>query len=71
MRKLRSYALLALVILLVVVALQNLVTVEVSFLIWSMRLPRGILVLLCGLVGFGIGVGWSELRPKIKSDPRR
>lgn len=63
MRKIRSYFFLALLALVAIVALQNLASVEVSFLFWSMRMPRSILVLLVALVGFGAGYGWAELRP--------
>ena len=63
MQKLRSYALIALLALVAIVAIQNLATVELTFLFWSMRVPRAILVLLCALVGFGAGFGWAQLRP--------
>lgn len=52
-KKALSLTLLALVIIFIV---QNLASVEVDFLFWTMRMPRAVLVALLVLVGFSVGM---------------
>ncbi|KUJ74174.1 hypothetical protein AVO42_01790 [Thiomicrospira sp. XS5] len=48
-----SWALIALSIIFI---LQNLVTVEVKFLMWSLSVPRAVLVAV--MIGIGFVIGW-------------
>lgn len=43
------------------VLLQNLATVEFNFLLWSISLPRVVLLLLVFLLGLAVGYGWAKL----------
>jgi uncharacterized integral membrane protein len=53
----------ALMIFVAVFALQNVATVELTFLLWSFSLPRAIMVLVVLAVGFIVGWLLRSLRP--------
>lgn len=54
-----SWALIAFSVLFI---LQNLVTVEVKFLIWSLSVPRAVLVAVMIGIGFVIGLIFAQHR---------
>ncbi len=56
--------------LVVLVTLQNVATVEITFLFWSTSMPRALLMFL--LLGAGIVIGWllcGFLRHRAGRDP--
>jgi uncharacterized integral membrane protein len=71
MHTLRKILWITLLILVLLLAVQNLVLVEFNFLVWSLRLPRGLLVLLSLGLGFGLGLGWAQLRSARDDKSRR
>ena len=46
----------AIAILLIILILQNMVTVEVRLLWWTGAMPRAILLLLTAMAGFAVGI---------------
>ncbi len=46
----------AIAILLIILILQNMVTVEVHLLWWTVAMPRAILLLLTAMAGFAVGI---------------
>jgi len=62
MSKLRAWLGMALVALLLVVVVQNLAMVEVQVLVWTIAMPRALLVVLCLALGALAGRGWFGLR---------
>ncbi|HEY5680666.1 MAG TPA: LapA family protein [Pseudomonadales bacterium] len=46
----------AIAILLIILILQNMVTVEVRLLWWTVAMPRAILLLLTAMAGFAVGI---------------
>ena len=55
---------LILIALVVVFVIQNIQTVEVRFLVWTVSMSRALMILLTLLIG--IVVGWLVGRPKNK-----
>jgi len=56
MKRLHTPIIMAIIALIVVFAVQNATTVEVSFLFWSMALPRAVLLFLIFAVGVVTGL---------------
>ncbi|MBA6390019.1 LapA family protein [Colwellia sp. BRX10-3] len=56
MSKLNRYLILVLSILCLVIVLQNMATVSISFLFWEFSMPRAILIGLMLVVGLLIGL---------------
>lgn len=56
MKQVKTISLLVLIGLVAILALQNVASVEVQFLAWSMTMPRAILVLVVLIVGFVAGL---------------
>jgi uncharacterized integral membrane protein len=46
----------AIAILLIILILQNMVTVEVRLLWWTVAMPRAILLVLTAIAGFAVGI---------------
>ena len=69
--KIRKYTFFLLLALVAIFALQNLATMEVNFLFWSVAVPRAVLV--AGLLALGALLGWlvAEWTPqeKPKAEP--
>ena len=67
MQKFRLGFLLALLALILIFVLQNVATVEVQFLFWSLALPRSLMILI--VLGIGVVIGWflksSARKPRI------
>ena len=55
-QRLHLWLTIAIVALLALFTLQNLVTVEVTFLVWAIQLPRAILVFV--VLALGVLLGW-------------
>ncbi|MCR8922915.1 lipopolysaccharide assembly protein LapA domain-containing protein [Dasania sp. GY-MA-18] len=55
-----------LLVLFALLLLQNLAMVELNFLLWSVSLPRVILLLLVFLLGLAVGYGWAKWGRVIK-----
>lgn len=55
---------LILIALVVVFVIQNIQTVEVRFLVWTVSMSRALMILLTLLIG--IVVGWLVGRPRLK-----
>jgi uncharacterized integral membrane protein len=60
LHRLKQIAVLALIGLLIVFALQNASTVEFNFLLWSMSMPRVLLYFLIFVVGCLAGWVWAR-----------
>jgi len=56
MSKLNRYLILILSILCLVIVLQNMATVSISFLFWEFAMPRAILIGLMLMIGLLIGL---------------
>ncbi|AWB59255.1 MULTISPECIES: LapA family protein [unclassified Colwellia] len=56
MSKLHRYFILILSILCLVIVLQNMATVSISFLFWDFAMPRAILIALMLVIGLLIGL---------------
>lgn len=56
MSKVRTFSVVALVVLAVVVVLQNLETVEAKFLFFSIRAPSAVMLMATMAIGFALGV---------------
>jgi len=56
MRKLKHYLAMALAIILIVFAIQNMATVELNFLFWSFQSRRFVVIAFALLTGFLIGM---------------
>ena len=67
--KLKPTLLIVLVALGIVFALQNVADVEVQFLLWSVTLPRAILILVVLTVGIVIGVILHGIRVRRRQSP--
>ena len=53
---LKTYALIGLVALVVIFAIQNAAIVEIQFLFWNISMPRAIMVLSLMIIGFIAGI---------------
>jgi uncharacterized integral membrane protein len=49
---------------------QNLATIEVAFLTWSIAAPRALIFFILLAVGFMLGFLMQALRPRQKPEPR-
>ena len=56
MKKFKAVVSLILIVLGAIIVLQNTGAVETSLLFWSITMPRALLLLATGLIGFAIGV---------------
>lgn len=56
MSKLHRYFILILSILCLIIVLQNMATVSISFLFWDFAMPRAILIALMLVIGLLIGL---------------
>lgn len=73
MNKVKSIISIVLIILSVIFLLQNMVTVKIDFLVWTLELPRALLVVILIGIGFVIGLIASsyskhDKRPKPPAD---
>ena len=67
MIKMKAFFALVLVALVAIFAIQNATTVDVSFLFWSLSIPRALLVVALLVVGFMLGItvsSFSKLKGK-------
>ena len=67
MTNIKAIIALVLVALVAIFAIQNATTVDVSFLFWSLSIPRAILVVALLVVGFMLGItvsSFSKLKGK-------
>lgn len=67
MIKMKAFFALVLVALVVIFAIQNATTVDVSFLFWSLSIPRALLVVALLAAGFMLGItvsSFSKLKGK-------
>ena len=60
MIKMKAFFALVLVALVVIFAIQNATTVDVSFLFWSLSIPRALLVVALLAAGFMLGITVSS-----------
>jgi uncharacterized integral membrane protein len=60
----KSYAILAVAALILIIMLQNLDSVYIQILFWYFSLPLILLILLATVVGFIIGYFFSSISPK-------
>jgi len=67
MMKIKSIIVLVLVAMVAIFAIQNATTVDVSFLFWSLSVPRAILVVALLGIGFMLGITVSSFS-KLKGD---
>ncbi len=56
MRRFRLGASALIATLLIILILQNMVTVEVRLLWWTVAMPRAILLVLTAMAGFAVGI---------------
>jgi lipopolysaccharide assembly protein A len=63
---LRNFLIVTLLGLLIVFSVQNVATVEVNFLFWSVALPRAILYV--AIFATGVAVGWLARFFGVRSD---
>ena len=61
MIKMKAFFALVLVALVAIFAIQNATTVDVSFLFWSLSIPRALLVVALLAIGFMLGITVSSL----------
>ncbi len=67
MMKIKAVIALVLIGLVAIFAIQNATTVDVKFLLWSLSIPRALLVVALLAVGFILGITVSNLS-KLKDD---
>lgn len=67
MMKMKAIIALVLVAMVAIFAMQNATTVDVNFLLWSLSLPRALLVVALLVVGFMLGITVSSFS-KLKGD---
>ena len=53
----------AIAILLIILVLQNMVSVEVRLLWWTVAMPRAILLVLTAMAGFAVGILFRMRKP--------
>ncbi len=67
MMKVKAAIALVLVALAGIFAIQNATTVDVNFLVWSLSIPRALLIVVLLVVGFMLGITVSSIS-KLKGD---
>jgi uncharacterized integral membrane protein len=61
-KKLKAYAGLGLLILVVLFTLQNTETVPISFLFWEFRISRALMILMIFVIGVLVGISSNYLK---------
>ena len=67
MMKMKAVAALVLIAVIAIFAIQNATTVDVTFLFWSLSIPRVLLIVALLAAGFMLGITVSSLS-KLKGD---
>ncbi len=71
MKNIRHWLSIAVVGLVILFTLQNFATVEVSFLFWSLSLPRALLLFVIFGAGILVGLLMARAQRKQYDDPRQ
>lgn len=69
LRLIRTFILVLLTVAATLFCVQNLATIEVAFLTWSIAAPRALIFFTLLAVGFSLGFLASVLRPRKKPQP--
>lgn len=67
MKRVYSILIVVLIILFVIFILQNAETVDLTFLVWGIEMPKALLMMLCAALGFLIGLlvfSFRKAKPK-------
>ncbi len=71
MESIKSITSLALIILVVIFAIQNIALVEIQVFLWNFSIPRALLIAILLAVGFIIGLLFSSLAFKRRCNNSR